>query len=92
MYLYSRTLMNNYGCSLIIPKVLAQKSPGDLGFYSFAALTLTLITRNLTYFPVYPYHVMLRNRNSFLPITLRGIIFTLRHVGLFGNSVQKYIA
>ena len=31
-----------------------------------------------------------RDQNSFLPITLQGSIFTLRHEGCFGISVQKY--
>ena len=31
-----------------------------------------------------------RDQNSFLPTTLQGSIFTLRHGGWFGISVQKY--
>ena len=33
---------------------------------------------------------MSRDQNSVLPVTLQGIIFTLRHRGCFKISVQKY--
>ena len=52
--------------------------------------TLTLM-RNSTFSLKWPCHVMSRDRCSFLPITCQGSISTLRHVGWFGISVQKYV-
>ena len=52
--------------------------------------TLTL-TRNLTFFLIWPCHVMSRDQSSVLPITCQGSILTLRHVGWFGINVQKCV-
>ena len=34
---------------------------------------------------------MSRDQGSFLPITCQGSILTLRHVGWFGITIQKYV-
>ena len=54
------------------------------------AQTLTL-TWNLTFFLIWPCHVISHDQPSFWPITSQRSFFTLRHVGWFGISVQKYV-